>query len=143
MSEDVYKKMVLALPEEFFQGMVLEKGDKVIALGPNIVMRYISSDGIYFDEKWKAVEYLDGDREVSISNKLRPLPNQKQLLKIYQDKNDIKFESMSLLWFANWFVNTVTERHDFCLKHRSAETIMLMWVQETCYNMMWDGEKWI
>lgn len=70
-------------------------------------------------------------------------PTFEQYLKIYSEMNDVRQESLALLWLVDWFREKETEDHEFCFKYKTKEEIALMWVQETCFNHIWDGEQWI
>lgn len=140
--DDEYKKMILALPAKFVAGWEYKNGDAILLkemTGWNEyhIGDYLLEDGkIGYIDGWEC-EFIPDDHEI------RPVPSQELLLQIYKTKHGLQFESLALLWLANWIEDKVTNDHGFCLKCQSAEAITLLWVQETCYNMKWDGEKWI
>ena len=148
-----YQKMVLALPADFFQDWVWQEGDKFLCHEPTKRSDKLPHNPIEYgwiihtigDHELYEGEIYKKDYELAYKkrkDKIRPLPSQKQLLEIYKKKQGDQFESLSLLWFANWFEAKVTEYHSFCLKNRSSDCIVLMFVQEKCYNKKWDGKAW-
>ena len=150
---DEYLKMILALSDKFFDGWEWKEGDKFLCREP-----YYGEESIIHpigyewnvhtigDHELRDNEIYKGDYELAYKKrkeKIRPLPSQEQLLQIYKTKKDLQYDSMALLWLANWIEDKVTEDHGFCFEYESAEAIALLWVQETCFNQKWDGEKWI
>lgn len=149
---DEYLKMVLALPDEFFDGREWNDGDQVYLTED--IDDYDSSDyhGLYtvFDgllahsgindtENWlnvRAINFKNG----------RPLPSQEQLQNMilnYYSKNglDIKDrENLYLLWrFQEWLRD---QTFDECAGLTIKE-LLLLFLMYVIYNKRWDGEKWL
>jgi len=59
----------------------------------------------------------------------------------YKRIHGIQFESLVMLEFANWFVDKVKEDHSFCLKYKTKDEVVMLWIMEECYGKEWDGEK--
>jgi len=58
----------------------------------------------------------------------------------YKKTRGIKFESLVMLEFANWFVDKVKEDHSFCLKYKTKDEVVMLWIMEECYGKTWDGD---
>lgn len=152
MTDETYIKMVLALPPEFFKDLNVENGDQVFLMKDVPATDYPSSyghglytvfenslafEGHICTEHWMGVYCLLKEGSARI------IPSTEQLLKIGDCDGDTYFESLAILHFAYWLEDKVTARHDFCLKHRSAKEMMLLWVMETRFNQKWNGEAWV
>ena len=136
--DEMYLKMILALPEEFFDGWEWNDGD-FYAGKVNVCPDDPLEFGSFSEDCTPNFKTFSGNYWYS---KVWPLPRLDQLIKRYKIEKDIQFESLALLWLANWIEEKVTEDHSFCLKYRSDKVIALLWVQEKCFNQKWDGEKW-
>lgn len=140
---DEYIKMILALDKSFFERWEWQAGDTVIS-GSTIyyVIGGNEKGALLINEKMELSSTHNLNFGPLVTN-CRPIPGHKQLLHIYKTNKDLQYDSLALLWLANWIEDKVTEDHGFCFKYESAEAIALLWVQETCFNKMWDGTKWI
>jgi len=160
---DEYLKMVLALPDEFFENITPEFGNlfwvetyqgwedgysrKTYAILDHVFesgnYSLILMDSTQIDERLYKWDFQYNKRDEVTYWRGWLIPSQEQLLQIYKTKKDLQYDSMALLWLANWIEDKVTEDHGFCFDYESAEAITLLWVQETCFNQAWDGKKWI
>ena len=151
MTDDLYLKMILALPEDFFYDWELKRGDialysdgslnfkpdplKLISLGDENHKSFLFKNG-------KLGYYKRGDF-YEVDRIIKPIPTQKQLLQIHKAKRDTATESHSMIFFANWLEDKVKEDHGFCLEYEIAEELMLLWLMEKCFEKTWNGEKWV
>jgi len=144
---DEYLKMILALPEEFFDGWKWKEGDQFLRY--NHECKYVEIQGhvgnysLYsYTGKIRNInetgDYVEGD--------LRPVPSQEQLQKMilnYYFKNglDIKGrENLYLLWrFQDWLRG---QSFEDC-SGLTIKELMLEFLMYVVYTKKWDGKKWI
>ncbi len=135
---DEYIKMVLALPDEFFEGWECNNGDQVFLLEEIKVTDYACSEkhGLYtvFEwslateehictEHWMGVDWLLEDRRA------RPIPRQEQLQ-----------ELSGLDWwtFYSEIIHGMVEYED----DEPILCVCLRNVMRIKYKMIWNGEEW-
>lgn len=126
-NNDLYIKMVLALPDSFFNGWQWKNGDRYVILHPN---GQISDDYIADVDCWK----FDSDLNI------RPLPSQRQLQNIIMQK--MNWSPKALLQMFFWWAETNMKRDDFW-QFESWDCGWLRYLMDVIYFETWDGEKWL
>lgn len=143
MTDDLYLKMCLALPENFFDGWELQTGDKVIKISNCKQVVYL----------WKAEEWAwyynyhpSFSNEVGSAIKLReikPIPSQEQL-----QNRVMKKRSLSPYCLAQCFYEWLA--YEALGKADSDEwffvPLVCRWLEYVVYSelsLRWNGEKWL
>ena len=145
---DEYKKMVLSLPDEFFEGWEWSTGDKAVNVLNNrrIVVLWVTNP-----DKWKTERYAayynyhpSFSKEVFTKIKLcdiRPIPSQEQLQKMVI--SSLNYYSNDFL-ISKLFISSVIEG-DLVenIENKTLDEMWLEFVMFMVYEKRWDGEKWI
>jgi len=144
MIPEEYKKMVLALPDEFFAGWEWKYGDAFLLKensGWNVyhIGEYLLENGkIGFENVW------DGDF-VYEDHEIKPSPNQEQLqeliLKIKKERE--ASDSYEDVWNLSDFHEFIDTHNIEWMHLKSLNCMWLEYLMDFKYNKKWDGEKWI
>lgn len=139
-----YLKMVLALPEDFFENWKWQVGDKQVlqCKSGKLYHKLVCEEDVgtvYIDTNYS---YLDCSQA-----RMRPIPSQEQLQKML--KSNILTDAGNL-WHVfctfDEFVHSEYERRSFLktgkLISDSFEMLWLSCVMKTKYNQIWDGNVW-
>ena len=137
MSDELFKKMVLALSPKFFEDWQWKEGDVFLH-------KELGSD--FWNEKvignhtvsGNTVMYIVGEYEDVLDGEIRPLPSQKQLQNICM--NLIQCSPQELLrFFEAWLyedeIRPVVDFEDF-------DDLWLKYTVWVWSRQEWDGEKW-
>ncbi len=137
---DEYLRMVLALPEEFFEGWEWREGDQFYIKGYG-EDTHVIGDAVLFKKKphyWKGyLVYGDWDYF-----KLVPVPSQEQLqsiIKKYITENEFPLTDRVLLCEFMDHVIYYREKEFECC---SLDVMWLDFAMCRIYKKTWDGEKW-
>lgn len=154
MENENYIKMILALPNEFFENWEFEDGDQVYLTeeiddySPSkdhglytVFDGLLAHDGILYTENWLSVRVIDFKNGW-------PIPSQERLQKMLltQPHQNYEFNDLYGLvyWFNKWFFKSdelyCMSFHDECKDFGQA---FLCFTVEVLYNMKWDGEMWV
>lgn len=153
MNEE-YLKMVLALPDEFFEGWEWKEGDRFILINR---------------KKGKIVDYQDGTIGDSVLengevgyiwtsgysgeygfekyySEIKPIPNQEQLQKKCIDFENVgkRYTHSNDFSISKRFIALVIEGD--LVKNIEEKTLNEMWlefVEYLVFGKKWDGESWI
>ena len=147
--DDLYNKMVLALPDDFFNGWELEDGDQVYLFKDTddytcsekhglytIFDNLLANDGVTYTENWHYATWMISD------GLIRPIPSQKQLQCLIRSL--LKFHNVELndLEILNRVVGRHNRRDPENKQNKSTDCLFLevhMWLN----NKTWNGEAWI
>jgi len=133
---DEYLKMILALPEEFFDGWKWKEGDQFLRY--NHECKYVEIQGhvgnyALYSYTGKICninetgDYVEGD--------LRPVPSQEQLQKM---------SGISAFTFIHMLHSFSEDQLQYGNKiPYDINCITLAFLVNLKYNYIWDGEKWI
>jgi hypothetical protein len=156
--DEEYKKMVLSLPDEFFDGWEYKNGDTILLKensGWNVyhIGDYLLEDGrIGFIDGWEC-EFMPEDHEI------KPLPNQEQLqemlINFHMTHNGFS-RKRSILHIMGHWADYLMNKHDFEYEkiQRNVDyeefgdpgdfdNLMLKFTGGIILLVAWDGEKWI
>jgi hypothetical protein len=129
MLDEMYVKMVLALPEDFFKDWKWEEGDQFLTFyDEEWHVNFVGSNEIHNNKigTWRPAWGDDVSFFVNRDPKI-PLPNQKQLQEISGLDWDLYYHDL---------VKNYSE-------YDSAEQAGLARVMYVKYHKKWDGEKWV
>ena len=149
--DDLYKKMILALPEDFFTDWQWHIGDKALCLdslsrGEVILMKGICHGLV----KVAWVDRIFLKKEQECIDRLRPVPSQKQLQSIIKQhwlKSDATDYNV-LVFFQDWFRVIFRSNCTYSIRYKeikneSIDCIWLRYAMHVIYNKTWNGEAWI
>jgi len=119
MNNPEYIKMILALPDEFYDGWEWKEGDHYIHIFPYGTM---TDNYIGIIECWNAVY-----NPHTFPQEFRPIPSQEQLQKISKLDWDLYYHDL------------VKRYSDY----DTAEQAGLAMIMYTKYGKRWDGEAWV
>ena len=151
--DDLYKKMILALPEDFFTDWQWHIGDKALCLDSLSRGEVIIMDGIchgLVKVAWVDRIFLETEQECI--DRLRPVPSQKQLQSIIKQhwlKSDDTVKDYDVLvFFQDWFRVRYGSSYTYGLRYKEIENesidcIWLRYTMHVIYNKNWNGEAWI
>lgn len=143
MTGDLYIRMVLALPEDFFKGWEWKEGDKQVlqCKNGNLYYKFVCEEDIgtvYIDTNYS---YYDCSQA-----RLRPLPDQKQLQDVIKSnfkKSDSTVKDYDVIkLFCDWFEARFVIEYKV-IENESIDCIWLRYVMDVIYNKTWNGESWI
>jgi hypothetical protein len=133
MSDDKYIKMIISLPEEFFEGWEWNAGDRAITLTSHREIMIVSNPSMRQYSDWgEAIFPYSDDNTHDLFKKtdISPLPTQKQL----QEKS-------TLDWWT--FYSAIVHKSDIKYgKDESCECACLRQCVWILYGKKWNGEKW-
>lgn len=151
-----YKKMVLALPDEFFSGWEWKEGDKGILDGEEVLfLGNIREIAWYYGrgEFEFSINHIMHDIAMCTLKDLRPLPSQRQLQeKLHKHfigcmvsvSDDDKYVYYYMLAGFEQFVKNTIEQETFdVMKEFDLDCLWLLYAMWLLYDKKWDGEKWI
>lgn len=143
-----YLKMILALPEEFFNVWEWNDGDQVYLIDEideyscseehglyTIFDGLICNDGFTCTENWlyvRAIDFKNG----------RPIPSQKQLINMIKDHSMLKSVKLTDIEVMGRVVSWHDRRDPKHTQKKCCEQLyldVLMWLNDKT----WNGEKWI
>ena len=152
--DDQYLKMILALPDEFFEGWEWKEGDRFILINRT---------------KGKIVDYQDGTIGDSVLengevgyiwtsgyggeygfekyySEIKPIPSQEQLQKkcIDFENRDKRYTYSNDFSISKRFIALVIEGdlvHD--IENKTLKEMWLEFTEYLVYDKMWNGEAWI
>jgi len=139
---DEYKRMILALPEDFFQGWVWQEGDKFLhkELGSEHWNECVTGD--YKADLEGVIWYVVPDYYDRLEGEIRPLPSQKQLqdmIKKHQLLRNVKLNDFDVLQRVyEWH-----KRRDPEHKLNKITEHMFLEVVQWLNDKTWTGENWI
>ena len=135
--DDLYKKMLLSLPDDFFINWQWHIGDKALCLDSLSRGEVIIMDGIchgLVKVAWVDRIFLETEQECI--DRLRPVPSQKQLQECYA-VNGFTFIHM-LHIFSEERISRVG-----CKIPYDVDCITLAYIVYLKYDKEWNGETWI
>ena len=140
---DDYLKMVLALPDEFFEGWEWKAGDKAITITSHREVMIISNELISKSKYPGFIKviypYSDDDTPEFLKiHHVRPIPSQEQLQQI-MDMGPIGF----IEDFYEYAQDPLHEGMDASIFHIDLNCFTLAYVMDRKYKKYWDGESWI
>lgn len=126
--DETYLKMVLALPEKFFENWKWQEGD-------TLLIKHVDSDWCIYHIGSKSENEPDGvidgydfnNPDWFIKNNIRPVPSQEQLQKLSGLDWDLYYHDLE----KNYY------------EHDSAEEAGLAMLMYTKYGKHFDGEAWV
>lgn len=125
--DEMYLKMILALPDEFFDGWEWKHCDYGINLDNIEKGRVIPLEEMFHTEfKILYVDSFFKDIEWILKDRVRPIPSQEQLQKLSGLDWDLYYHDL---------VKNYSE-------YDSAEQAGLAMIMYMKYGKMWDGEHW-
>lgn len=140
---DEYIKMVLALPEEFFENWKWKAGEQFIDIKDHDT-GYI---GQYIVEK-NTVKGLWNEGTYELENDIKPLPNQEQLQELilnYLCKTYPDAKTYDIInFFCDWFKANFSRNPKYKeVEYESGSCIWLRYVLHVIYSKTWNGNQWI
>ena len=154
--DDLYKKMVLALPGDFFAGWQWQAGDRAIIPDGREVINIDSQlrQQMHAGNMIAAIfsESAYNEYDLFHLNDLRPVPTQKQLQSIIKQhwlKSDDTVKDYDVLvFFQDWFRARYGSNYTYGLRYKEIENesidcIWLRYTMHVIYNKNWNGEVWI
>ena len=149
--DDLYNKMILALPGDFFKDWQWHIGDKALCLDSLSRGEVIIMDGIchgLVKVAWVDRIFLETEQECI--DRLRPVPSQKQLQSIIKQhwlKPDATDYDV-LVFFQNWFRVIYRSNCTYGIKYKEIEneSIDCIWLRYTMHvicDKTWNVEAWI
>jgi len=133
-----YIKMVLALPDEFFEGWEWRHCDYAINLD-NIEKGRATPLEEQFHTEFKIL-YVDScfkDTEWVFKDRVRPIPSQEQLQKMVGLSPNEFIEDLS-----DYTCEPVKEAEDLSIFH-DMNCFTLAYVMDRKYGKYWNGDAWI
>lgn len=153
MTDHEYIKMILALPDEFFDGWEWQAGDKAVNILNNriIVFLWKTEPDAWKTEStvWYYNYYPSFSNKESSSIKLseiRPFPSQEQLQKMLIDfeNEDSKYKHSNYFIISERFIAVVIEGDLVAdMENKTLTEMWLEFVVYLMYNKTWNGEKWL
>jgi hypothetical protein len=144
-----YIKMVLALPDEFFEDWEWNYGDTFIlkVASDKWMVHYIGDFELTNDDigTWEPIGGCESTFE-KVEEARRPVPSQEQLQKIcinYENKHNLYSNSNDFL-ISEHFIASVIEGD--LIENIETKTLGEMWLEFVVflkYAKRWDGEKWV
>lgn len=147
--DNQYIKMILALPDEFFENWEWRTGDKAVNI---LNSRIITILWATEPDIWKTERYAmyysrqtpfskEGSTKIKLCE-IRPLPSQEQLQEMIKKHNilhNVKLTDLEILErVVGWHVRRDHNKNqNKCSKQIFLE--VLMWLNDK----LWDGEKWV
>lgn len=127
--DENYLKMVLALPDEFFEGWEWKAGDKVYARNWNMefLVSFVSPNGVSATKLNNLTPTITINPDVPINENIRPILSQEQLQKI------------SKLDWDLYYYDLLKRYSDY----DTAEQAGLAMIMYAKYAKKWDGEAWL
>ena len=123
-----YLKMIMALPDEFFEGWEWQAGDKAIVNNNTWTVFGGNTNGmVVIGEDLKQFSIGKLDFSYKIGDEARPIPSQEQLLKI------------SKLDWDLYYYDLLKRYSDY----DTAEQAGLAMIMYTKYAKKWNGESWV
>ena len=143
MTDQEYIKMILALPDEFFDGWEWQAGDKALVNNEVWTVFEGNSNGmVVIGENLQQFSIGDLDFSYKIGDKARPIPNQEQLQEIIKKQclsHNVKLKDIEILKrVVDWHIRR-DPKHTL---ERSAECLFLEVVQ-WLNDKTWNGEAWV
>lgn len=124
--------MILALPDEFFEGWEWKAGDRVL-------------HKLEYSDEWKTEFILDNGIAYIISlnkgnvwGKYIPLPSQEQLQKMVGLSPNEFIEDLS-----DYTCEPVKEDEDLSIFHIDMNCFTLAYVMDRKYGKYWNGVAWV
>jgi len=157
--DDLYNKMILALPDDFFNGWELEDGDQVYLFKDiddytcsekhglyTIFDNLLANNGVTYTENWHYAIWIISD------GLIRPIPSQKQLQSIIKQhwlKSDDTVKDYDVLvFFQDWFRARYGSNYTYGIQYKEIENesidcIWLRYAMHVIYNKTWNGNAWV
>ncbi len=144
-----YLKMVMALPEELFEGWGWTAGDKALVNNEIWTVFGGNTNGmVVLGENLQQFSIGNLDFSYKIGDKAKPIPSQEQLQELIQkhwSKLDPTVQSYGVVkYFCNWFhTNWVSYPAYKEVENESINSIWLRYTMWMIYEKEWNGESWI
>lgn len=137
---DEYLKMILALPDEFYEGWEWKAGDEVYARNWNMefLVSFVSPNGVSATKLNSLTPTVTINPDVPINENIRPIPSQEQLQQI-MDMSPIGF----IEDFYEYAQDPLHEGMDASIFYIDLNCFTLAYVMDRKYKKYWDGESWI
>lgn len=145
-----YIKMILALPDEFFEGWEWNYGDTFIlkVASDKWIVHHIGDFELINNDigTWTPIGGCESTFE-KVEEARRPIPSQEQLqdiMKKHWFKLDSTVQSYGVMkYFCNWFQAHWIRYPDYKeVENDSITSIWLRYVMDFIYYKTWDGERW-
>ena len=150
--DEMYLNMILALPDEFFDGWEWNAGDRAILLDDHYKREVLVINTHYQIISSRVAKLLfpgslEGCKTEEHITRLRPIPSQEQLqnkiLDHWKKTAWCGYTPLSLLSEFRIFVFEKCEIREFIENKTTIIEMLLMFSMSEIYNQKWDGEKWI
>jgi hypothetical protein len=161
-----YLKMVLSLPEEFFEDWEWKTGDRAILLDDSYKreVMILNTDTEISRHKLKVAKLLfpgslNGVKTEERFERLRPISSQEQLQEMcinFHMKHNGMTRKRAILHVMGFWADTLTRKHDFEYKKvednldyeyfgdpEDFSILMLKYTVSLIYMLTWDGEQWV
>ena len=137
---ELYKKMILALPSNFFENWEWKAGDKAFSLKREKELMVVEFD-VWSDPRIIHAKFIGEVGYTYLENleTLRPLPNQKQLQSLAIRKESDSSNVFILIEFTAY----VKERGYKWYKNKSMECLWLEFLMDTKHHFDWKKDKWV
>lgn len=136
---ELYKKMILALPSNFFENWEWQNGDRF--LHKELGSKFWNEKAIGDHEvtSGNTVLYFIPDYQDVLEGEIRPLPSQKQLQSLAIRKESDSSNVFILIEFTAY----VKERGYKWYKNKSMECLWLEFLMDTKHHFDWKKDKWV
>lgn len=150
---DEYIKMVLALPEEFFENWEYSAGNKVLVNTDGKLKFYTVFGGnengmVVINENLEQFSLGKLDVSYNLGDKYRPIPTQEQLqeiiLKRFNKSDDSVLIYDVINFFCAWFqAHWIKKSSYHAVLNDCGAAIWLRYAVDVIYGKTWNGEKWV
>ena len=151
---EMYLKMILALPDEFFDGWEWQAGDKALSINDQykrelLLLTTAPLKKLNSNDKVTLLflHSMDGVTVEEYIFNLRPVPSQQQLQEMVKNhmlKDDETVLDYDIInFFCDWFKAHFCSKYTYKeIEHSSIKSVWLRYAMHIIYSKKWNSESW-